>query len=57
MLAGATGMLGAASVDLGPFLALEQAILTESVSPDRRNRAFGRYSLTGGLSAALGGHA
>jgi MFS family permease len=55
MLAGATGMLGAASVDLGPFLALEQAILTESVSPDRRNRAFGRYSLTGGLSAALGG--
>ena len=33
MLAGATGMLGAASVDLGPFLALEQAILTESVSP------------------------
>ncbi|HEY8643351.1 MAG TPA: MFS transporter, partial [Candidatus Dormibacteraeota bacterium] len=55
VLAAATGMLGAASVDLGPFLALEQATLTESVSPARRNRAFGRYSLTGGLASAAGG--
>ena len=31
VLAGATGMLGAAGVDLGPFLAVEQAMLTESV--------------------------
>jgi MFS family permease len=54
-LAAATGMLGAASVDLGPFLALEQATLTESVPPARRNRAFGRYSLTGGLASAAGG--
>jgi MFS family permease len=53
-LAGATGMLGASSVDLGPFLALEQAILTETVAPRRRNRAFGRYSLAGGLAGALG---
>lgn len=55
VLAGATGMLGAAGMDLGPFLALEQAMLTESVSADRRNRAFGRYSLTGGLALAAGG--
>ena len=54
-LAAATGMLGAASVDLGPFLALEQATLTETVPPARRNRAFGRYSLTGGLASAAGG--
>jgi len=54
-LAAATGMLGAASVDLGPFLALEQATLTESVPAARRNRAFGRYSLTGGLASAAGG--
>jgi len=53
--AGATGMLGASSVDLGPFLALEQATLTESVPAARRNRAFGRYSLTGGLASAAGG--
>ena len=55
ILAGGTGMLGAASVDLGPFLALEQAMLTQSVPSGGRNRAFGRYSLSGGLAAALGG--
>src|SRR5438874_4625715 len=55
VLAGATGMLGASSVDLGPFLALEQSTLTEAVPAARRNRAFGRYSLTGGLAAAAGG--
>ena len=55
LLAGATGMLGAAGVDLGPFLALEQAMLTDSVQAGRRNRAFGRYSLTGGLALSAGG--
>jgi MFS family permease len=51
VLAGITGMLGAASIDLGPFSAVEQALLAESVEPGRRNRAFGRYSFTGGLAA------
>src|SRR3982074_3478904 len=54
-LAAYTGMLGAASVDLGPFAAIEQAALAESVEPQRRNLAFARYSLTGGLAAAAGG--
>jgi MFS family permease len=53
-IAAATGMLGAASVDLGPFASIEQAALAESVSPGRRNLAFARYSLTGGLAAAAG---
>ncbi len=53
MLAGATGMLGA-SVDLGPFLPIEQAMLAESVSDDRQPAAFGHYSLTGGLASAAG---
>ncbi len=53
MLAGATGMLGA-SVDLGPFLPIEQALLAESVADDRQAAAFGHYSLTGGLAAAAG---
>jgi hypothetical protein len=52
-LAGATGMLGA-SVDLGPFLPVEQAMLAESVSDDRQPAAFGHYSLTGGLASAAG---
>jgi MFS family permease len=54
-LAAFTGMLGAASVDLGPFASIEQAALAESVTPERRNVAFARYSLTGGLAAAAGG--
>ena len=53
--AGATGMLGAASIDLGPFAAVEQAMLAEAASPEARNRAFARYSLTGGLFNAAGG--
>jgi MFS family permease len=52
-LAGATGMLGA-SVDLGPFLPIEQAMVAESVAGDRQPAAFGHYSLTGGLAAAAG---
>lgn len=54
-IAAATGMLGAASVDLGPFASIEQAALAESVQPQARNLAFARYSLTGGLAAAAGG--
>jgi MFS family permease len=53
--AGLTGMLGAASVDLGPFASVEQAVLAEAVTPSARNIAFGRYSLTGGLFNAAGG--
>lgn len=53
--AGLTGMLGAASVDLGPFASVEQAVLAEAVPPSARNVAFGRYSLTGGLFNAAGG--
>jgi len=53
MLAGASGMLGA-SVDLGPFLPIEQAMLAESAPTANQPRAFGHYSLTGGLAAAAG---
>ncbi len=52
--AGLTGMLGAASVDLGPFASVEQAVLAETATPEGRNVAFARYSLTGGLFNAAG---
>ncbi len=55
VLAGATGMLGASGTDIGPYLAIEQAALVDAVPDRRRNRAFGRYSLAGGLAAAAGG--
>ncbi len=54
-LAGTTGMLGASGTDNGPFLSVEQAVLTEASSASGRNRAFGRYSLTGALAGAAGG--
>lgn len=55
VVAGLTGMLGAASVDLGPFASVEQAVLAETVTSAGRNVAFARYSLTGGLFNAAGG--
>jgi MFS family permease len=55
VVSGLTGMLGAASVDLGPFASVEQAVLAEAVPPQARNIAFARYSLTGGLFNAAGG--
>ena len=54
VLSGVTGMLGAASVDLGPFAPVEQAALAEAVPGSGRNLAFARYSLTGGLFNAAG---
>jgi len=57
VLAGVPGMLGAASVDLGPFAAVEQAMLAEAATELNRNTAFARYSLTGGLLNAAGGFA
>ncbi len=55
VVAGVTGMMGAASVDLGPFASVEQAVLAEAVQPAMRNVAFARYSLTGGIFNAAGG--
>jgi MFS family permease len=53
--AGVTGMLGAAGLDVGPFLTVEQPMLAEAVGPAERNLAFARYSLTGALAGAAGG--
>ncbi len=52
VLAGATGMLGTAGADVGAFTSVEQAALAQTVA--RRNIAFGRYALAGGLGFAAG---
>jgi predicted MFS family arabinose efflux permease len=57
VLAGATGMLGAAGLDVGPFLSIEQPMLAESVGGPARNLAFARYSLSGALAGSAGGFA
>jgi MFS family permease len=53
--AGLTGMVSSAGADYGPFSALEQALLTESVTPAARNRAFARYAMSGAIATACGG--
>lgn len=53
-LAALTGMLGTGNIDFGAYASVEQASLAESAEPKRRNLAFARYSLTGGLAAAAG---
>jgi MFS family permease len=55
VLSGLTGMLGTASVDVGPFAPVEQAVLSQAVRSSDRNLAFARYSLAGGLGSAAGG--
>ena len=55
VVAGATGMLGAAGLDVGPFLSVEQPMLAESVPAQARNLAFARYSLSGAAAGAAGG--
>jgi MFS family permease len=55
VMAGLTGMIGAAGTDLGPFLPIEQSLLVEVTDVARRNRAFARYSLSGAVAASVGG--
>src|SRR5207247_2331115 len=49
--AGVTGMLGVASVDLGPFASVEQAALTEAAAPATGEEAMRAFFL---LDAAIG---
>jgi MFS family permease len=53
-IAAVTGMLGTGNIDFGAYASVEQASLAESADPRRRNLAFARYSLTGGIAAAAG---
>jgi len=54
ILASLTGTIGATAGEVGPFLSLEQAMLPQTVRPERRNAAFGWYNTVGALTGALG---
>jgi MFS family permease len=55
LLAAATvGVISPSGNEVGPFLALEQAALAQSVEPTRRTGTFAWYSLTGSFATALG---
>ncbi len=53
-LASLTGTVGATSGEVGPFLSLEQAMLTQTTLPDRRTRLFSLYNTLGALTGAAG---
>jgi MFS family permease len=55
LLVGATlGILSPSGNEVGPFLAIEQAALSDAVGDRERTRAFARYTLTGSFATAVG---
>ncbi|HXF81234.1 MAG TPA: MFS transporter [bacterium] len=54
ILASLTGTIGATAGEVGPFLALEQAMLPQTVPAARRNAVFGWYHTVGALAGAAG---
>jgi MFS family permease len=55
LLAAATlGIISPAGNEVGPFLAIEQAALSQAIPGAGRTRAFAWYALAGAVSTALG---
>jgi len=55
LLAAATvGVISPSGNEVGPFLAIEQAALTQTVADRRRTTVFAWYNLVGSLATALG---
>jgi MFS family permease len=54
LVAATVGVISPSGNEVGPFLAVEQASLTELVEPTRRTRLFARYQLAGSVATALG---
>jgi MFS family permease len=54
LLAATVGVLSPSGNEVGPFLAVEQAALSQEVGPARRTSVFAWYQLTGSLATAAG---
>jgi MFS family permease len=54
ILAGTIGVISPSGHEVGPFLPIEQAALSQVVSDRARTRVFAWYSLAGSLATALG---
>jgi MFS family permease len=54
LLAATVGVLSPSGNEVGPFLAVEQAALSQQVAPQRRTATFAWYQLTGSLATAAG---
>src|SRR5512144_1937826 len=54
MIAGVIGVISPSGHEIGPFLSLEQAALSQLLPSAERTRAFARYNLAGSLAGAGG---
>jgi MFS family permease len=54
MIAAIIGVISPSGNEIGPFLSLEQAALSQLLSSDERTRAFAWYNLAGSLATACG---
>ena len=54
MLAGIVGVISPSGNEIGPFLSLEQAALSQLLPSEDRTRAFAWYNVAGSFSAACG---
>jgi MFS family permease len=54
LLAAFTGTVSATSSEVGPFNTVDQAILPQTTTDDRRTSAFAVYGFVGNLSGAIG---
>jgi MFS family permease len=54
MVAAIIGVISPSGNEIGPFLSLEQAALSQLLSSEQRTRAFAWYNVAGSLAAATG---
>ncbi len=54
LVAATIGVISPSGNEVGPFLAIEQAALSEQVEPGQRTRVFAWYNLVGSFATALG---
>ncbi|OFZ22037.1 MAG: MFS transporter [Bdellovibrionales bacterium GWB1_55_8] len=54
VLAAIIGVISPSGNEVGPFLSIEQASLTELITPTQRTRLFAWYNLTGSFATAFG---
>lgn len=54
LIAAAIGVISPSGYEVGPFLSIEQAALSQIVSNERRTRIFAWYNLVGSFATALG---
>jgi MFS family permease len=54
LLAATIGVISPSGYEVGPFLAIEQAALSQAVSADRRTQVFAWYNLAGSFATAAG---